>query len=137
VQKAASVQKVSVGQKASSGPKVNPDSEASVEPVASPEPIASAELDEGSAADRMGLSMHALSDEEKRASGLPVGLMVDVATGPAAHAGIRPGDIVVSLDGELVESEDQAGAMEAKAKKAIAVLIQRHNVRSFVSIELR
>lgn len=139
--KAVSVQKASVALKANPVPKVKPDSEATVEPVAdsvaSAEPLAGAEPDEGSAADRLGLSMHSLSEEEKRASGLPVGLMVDVVSGPAAHAGIRPGDIVVSLDGELVESEEQAGELEAKAKKTVAVLIQRRNSRGFVSVDLR
>ncbi|MGV2287124.1 PDZ domain-containing protein [Trinickia sp. YCB016] len=63
--------------------------------------------------------------------------MVDEVTGPAARAGIQPGDIVLSFNGELLESQDDASALEAKAKKPIAVLIQRHNVRRFVSIEAR
>ncbi|WP_367872609.1 PDZ domain-containing protein [Trinickia violacea] len=63
--------------------------------------------------------------------------MVDAVTGPAARAGIQPGDIVLSFNGELVESPDEASSLEARAKRQIAVLIQRHNVRRFVSIELR
>ncbi|WP_408216544.1 trypsin-like peptidase domain-containing protein [Paraburkholderia sediminicola] len=92
---------------------------------------------EGGATDRLGLIMHPLSEGERRASGLAVGLMVDEVHGPAAAAGIQPGDIVLSLNGTLVESQEQVAALEAKAAKEIAVLIQRNNARSFVSVELR
>ncbi|RZF26227.1 PDZ domain-containing protein [Paraburkholderia sp. UYCP14C] len=89
------------------------------------------------ASDRLGLTMHPLTDDEKRASDLPEGMMVDAVTGPAASAGIHTGDIVLSLDGELIESGEQAGAVEAKAKKGISVLIQRQNARRFVSVPLK
>ena len=91
----------------------------------------------GSAADRLGLIMHPLSEDERRTSGLAVGLMVDGVSGPAARAGIQPGDVVLSLNDTLVESPEQVAALEAKAGKEIAVLIQRHNARSFVSVKLR
>lgn len=92
---------------------------------------------EGSAADRLGLAMHPLSEGERRTTGLAVGLMVDGVHGPAARAGIQPGDIVLSLNGNLVETQEQVAALEAKAGKGMAVLIQRNNARSFVSVELR
>ena len=72
---------------------------------------------DGSAGDRLGLSMHPLSEDERRASDLAVGLMVDGVDGPAASAGIQPGDIVLSLNGTLVESQEQVAALEAKAAK--------------------
>ncbi|MCC8402900.1 trypsin-like peptidase domain-containing protein [Paraburkholderia sp. MMS20-SJTN17] len=89
------------------------------------------------AADRLGLVTHPLSEDERRKSGLPLGLMVDASSGPAANAGIKVGDIVVSLDDTLVESQDQAAALEAKAKKMVAVLIQRDNARNFVSVKVK
>jgi S1-C subfamily serine protease len=54
--------------------------------------------------------MHPLSEGERRASGLAVGLMVDEVHGPAASADIQPGDIVLSLNGTLVESQEQVAA---------------------------
>ncbi|MBB5510357.1 trypsin-like peptidase domain-containing protein [Paraburkholderia atlantica] len=89
------------------------------------------------APDRLGLTMHPLNNDEKRASDLPGGMMVDQVTGPAAAAGIRTGDIVLSLNGELIESREQASALEAKAKNGISVLIQRQHARRFVSVTLR
>ena len=96
-----------------------------------------ARQNEDGAPDRLGLIIHPLSEGERRASGLAVGLMVDGVSGPAASAGIQPGDIIVSLNDTLVESQEQVATLEAKAGKVIAVLIQRHNARSFVSVKLR
>ncbi|RKP52806.1 trypsin-like peptidase domain-containing protein [Trinickia fusca] len=93
--------------------------------------------DEAVSGDRLGLIMHALNEDERRMSDLPIGMMVDSVSGPAANAGIRPGDIVLSLNDTLVESPEQAAALETKAGKTVAVLIQRDHVRSFVSIKLR
>ncbi|MEM5403435.1 trypsin-like peptidase domain-containing protein [Paraburkholderia unamae] len=89
------------------------------------------------AADRLGLIAHALSAEEKRTTGLPLGLMVESSTGPAASAGVRAGDVVLSLDDTLVESQEQAVALEAKATKSMSLLIQRNNARSFVAVKIR
>ncbi|WP_245643760.1 trypsin-like peptidase domain-containing protein [Paraburkholderia oxyphila] len=89
------------------------------------------------AADRLGLVMHALTEDEKRSTGLPLGLMVDDSIGPAAKAGVRPGDVVLTLDETLVETQDQAAALEAKATKSMEVLIQRNHARSFVAVKLR
>ncbi|HKR38991.1 MAG TPA: trypsin-like peptidase domain-containing protein [Paraburkholderia sp.] len=89
------------------------------------------------AADRLGLIAHALSAEEKRSTGLPLGLMVEASTGPAASAGVRAGDVVLSLDDTLVESQEQAVALEAKATKSVSLLIQRNNARSFVAVKIR
>nr|WP_240161008.1 trypsin-like peptidase domain-containing protein [Burkholderia sp. Ax-1719] len=90
-----------------------------------------------SASDRLGLVSHALSEDERRSSGLPLGLMVDSASGPAARAGVRPGDIVLSLNDTLIETHDQAIALEAKATRSMALLIQRNNARSFVDVKLQ
>ena len=87
--------------------------------------------------DRLGLSMHPLNEDERRANDLAVGLMVDGVDGAAASAGIQPGDIVLSLNDTLVETQADVSALEAKAGKQVAVLIQRGHARSFVSVAVR
>ncbi|WP_216674395.1 PDZ domain-containing protein [Paraburkholderia madseniana] len=87
--------------------------------------------------DRLGLSMHPLNEDERRASDLAVGLMVDGVDGPAAKAGIQSGDIVLSLNDTLVETQADVTALEAKAGKQVAVLIQRNHARSFVLVEVK
>ncbi|MBR8141714.1 trypsin-like peptidase domain-containing protein [Burkholderia sp. AU19243] len=86
--------------------------------------------------DRLGLTMHALSDTERRSTGLAVGMMVDAVHGPAAKAGIRPGDVVLELNDTLLETPDDVPMLEAKGG-VIAVLIQRDNARKFVSVRAR
>ncbi|WP_322046311.1 trypsin-like peptidase domain-containing protein [Paraburkholderia sp. J67] len=90
-----------------------------------------------SVADRLGLVTHALSEDERRSSGLPLGLMVDASTGAAARAGVKPGDIVLSLNDTLIETHEQAMALESKATRSMALLIQRNNARSFVDVKLQ
>ncbi|MFM0370810.1 trypsin-like peptidase domain-containing protein [Paraburkholderia aspalathi] len=92
---------------------------------------------EGGSGDRLGLSMHPLNEDERRANDLAVGLMVDGVDGAAASAGIQPGDIVLSLNDTLVETQADVSALEAKAGKQVAVLIQRGRARSFVSVAVR
>lgn len=86
--------------------------------------------------DRLGLTMHALSDAERRSTGLAVGMMVDAVHGPAAHAGIRPGDVVLELNDTLLETPDDVQSLEASGG-VISVLIQRDNARRFVSVRAR
>lgn len=87
--------------------------------------------------ERLGLVMHALSESERRSTGLPVGLMVDDVRNPAAKAGVRRGDVVLSLNETLVETQDQANEIVARSGKVVSLLIQRNNARSFVSVKLR
>ncbi|MCA8251877.1 trypsin-like peptidase domain-containing protein [Burkholderia sp. AU31624] len=86
--------------------------------------------------DRLGLTMHALSDDERRSTGLAVGMMVDAVHGPAAKAGIQPGDVVLELNDTLLETPDDIPTLEANGS-VIAVLIQRNNARKFVSVRAR
>ncbi|MGU7770566.1 trypsin-like peptidase domain-containing protein [Burkholderia sp. MR1-5-21] len=98
------------------------------------EPVAALSAGGG---DRLGLTMHPLTDDERRSTGLAVGMMVDDVHGPAAAAGIQPGDVVLELNDTLLETPDDVAALEAKGGKVIAVLIQRNNARRFVSVHAR
>jgi Do/DeqQ family serine protease len=105
--------------------------------VGASEENAGARQNEGSVVDRLGLAMHPLNEGERRASGLAEGLMVDGVYGAVASAGIQLGDIVLSLNGTLVSSQEEMAALAAKAGKKVALLIQRDHARSFISVELR
>ncbi|WP_175953916.1 trypsin-like peptidase domain-containing protein [Burkholderia sp. BCC0405] len=91
----------------------------------------------GDGGDRLGLTMHALNDDERRSTGLAVGMMVDAVHGPAARAGIQPGDVVLELNDTLLETPDDIQSLEASGGSVIAVLIQRNNARRFVSVHAR
>ncbi|MFX1766741.1 trypsin-like peptidase domain-containing protein [Paraburkholderia sp. A1RI-2L] len=110
--------------------------QAAVQPPAKPPVTPDAQAPRHTA-DRLGLITHSLTDDEKRSTGLPLGLMVEDSTGPAAKAGVRRGDVVLTLNEMLVETEDQAAELEAKATRSMDVLIQRNHARSFVAVKLQ
>ena len=97
--------------------------------------VASAESKEANLG-RLGLGLRALTPEERRQVGGKGGLMVESVSGAAARAGIRSGDVVLSVNGEPVSSVEQLRGLVAKASKRVALLIQRDDVKLFVPIEL-
>lgn len=85
---------------------------------------------------RLGLALRSLTPQERRQVESPDGLLVEGVSGPAARAGIRPGDVVVSVNGQPVRDVLQLRALLAKAGKNVALLIERENARIFVPVEL-
>jgi serine protease Do len=85
---------------------------------------------------KLGLAVRPLTSDERSQAGVPAGLLVERASGPAAEAGIQPGDVVLSADGTAVESVDQLRNVLRNHKDAIALLIQRGDQRIFVPVQL-
>ncbi len=93
----------------------------------------------GDEAGRLGVAVRPLRpDEAKRFGSIASGngLVVEEASGPAAEAGIEPGDVILSFNGQPVQSAEQLKGLIAKAGKNAALLIQRGRARIFVPIEL-
>ncbi len=99
------------------------------------EKTASAESKE-TAQSKLGLALRALTPEERRQIDGKGGLLVENVSGAAARAGIRPGDVVLSVNGETVTTVEQLRALVAKASKRVALLIQRRDAKLFVPIDL-
>ena len=85
---------------------------------------------------RLGLALRSLTPDERRQVENPNGLIVESVSGPAARAGIQPGDVIVSLNGQTVHDVAQLRALLDKAGKNVALLIERDNARIFVPVEL-
>ena len=64
----------------------------------------------GSAAEggKLGLAVRPLTAEEQRQANTHGGLVVERASGPAADAGIQPGDVVLAANGAPVANADAA-----------------------------
>ena len=90
----------------------------------------------GSSQARLGLALRPLNQDERQQAGISGGLIVEDAQGPAAEAGIQPGDIVLSVDGTAVQNIIQLRKMVQAHDKQIALLIQRGDARLFVPVTL-
>jgi len=84
----------------------------------------------------LGLTVRPLSPSERAQAGVPSGLLVENATGPAASAGIKAGDIVLSADGTPVDTVKELRRIVSHHKHAIALLVQHGNQRIFVPVQL-
>ena len=84
---------------------------------------------------RLGLAVRALTDEEKKEAELANGLVVEQASGPAAQAGIRQGDVILAVNGKPVKSAADLRAATSKGK-VVALLIQREDAKIFVPVEI-
>jgi serine protease Do len=85
---------------------------------------------------KLGLAVRPLTEQEQRQGNVKGGLVVESSSGPAAEAGIQPGDVVLAANGAPVNNAaDLRGAVE-KSKGHIALLIQRGDTRLFVPVRV-
>ncbi|MCB1914414.1 MAG: DegQ family serine endoprotease [Rhodocyclaceae bacterium] len=85
---------------------------------------------------RLGLALRPLTDDERRRSGVEEGLLVLEVAGPASRAGIRPGDVVLALNGRAVDGVAALKKLLDGAGKHVALLVQRNDARIFVPVEI-
>ncbi len=85
---------------------------------------------------RLGVAVRPLTPEERRQADLKGGLFVEQAGGAAARAGIRPGDIIVSVNGQPIGDIEQLRGIIAKSGKRAAILVERGDSRLFVPVDL-
>ena len=82
---------------------------------------------------RLGLALRPLQPEDRAGNR---GLIVEQASGPAATAGVKPGDIVIAINGTPASSVDAVREQVAGAGGSVALLISRNGERIFVPIKM-
>jgi len=90
--------------------------------------------DESADKGRLGLAVRPLSPQEQEAANVSGGLLVQGVNGPAARAGVAPGDIVLQAGGKPVKSVEDLRAA-TRSGKTIALLVQRGEQRLFVPLQ--
>ena len=99
-----------------------------------PRPAASREAPKPQAVTSLGLGVSDLTDAEKRERKVKAGVKVETADGIAARAGLRPGDVILSIGNTDVTSARQFEQLVGKLEKGkpVSVLVRRGEQSNFL-----
>ncbi len=100
------------------------------------EKVASAEGDSSAKPGKLGVAVRPLTGEERKQIEVEGGLLVENVEGPAARAGVRPGDVILALNDQPVKNAGQLRRLVEKSRGPIALLIQREGNKIYVPIRL-
>lgn len=113
----------------------NKDMTLDVKVEEAPNASASSNASKTAAANKLGVTVRPLNDEEK-AKAETEGLLVTESTGAARKAGIREGDIIVNVNGVKIKKTDDLARVLEKNKN-LRVLVQRRDGRIFIPVRLK
>jgi serine protease Do len=95
-----------------------------------------ADADGGVQPGQLGLNMRPLTRDERREAKIEQGLVIENVAGPAAKAGIEPGDVLLAINGRPVQSLEQVKLVLQGKPKSVALLVQRDGDKIFVPVNL-
>jgi serine protease Do len=90
----------------------------------------------GDRAGQLGLALRPLTRDERRQVQSEGGMLVENVSGPAARAGIEPGDVLIAINGKPVTSIEQVKSVMGAKPKSVALLVERDGERIFVPVNL-
>jgi serine protease Do len=85
--------------------------------------------------EKLGIAARPLTSEERQEIGHG-GLVVEDVNGPAALAGIQPGDVIISIGAAKVTTVEGLKQQVDKAGKNVALLIERNGQKIFVPVRV-
>ncbi len=87
-------------------------------------------------ASQFGLTVRPLDPQEKEQADTQGNLVVEQVTGPAASAGVQPGDIILGVNGKRVKTVKELQEEARSSGKNVALLIQREDAQIFVPLRI-
>ncbi len=98
--------------------------------------VANRDVEEPAKADKLGLSVRPLGADERRNAETEGYLLVEDVTGPAAQAGVRPGDVILGVNGKPVKSLAELKTATSNGSKTVAILLEREGAQLFLPIRI-
>jgi len=97
---------------------------------------AGAEKKNDGASSKLGLAGRALTAQEATRLGVPGGVVVEAASGPAAKAGLQAGDVIVGINNQPITGIEQFRKLLDAAGNRFALLVQRGGNRIFMPVRI-
>jgi len=87
---------------------------------------------------KLGLALSELTSEQRKELQVSSGLLVEDVQGPAARAGIQPGDVILSLNNSEMKTVEQfqQALTHLENRRNVAVLVKRGDSTQFVTIKI-
>jgi serine protease Do len=87
---------------------------------------------------RLGLAVQPLTPEEKKAADTDSGVRVVSADGPAAAAGVRPGDIVLAVNSQRIRNAEDLRKQVASIDdgEVAALLVRRNDGQLYIPVRM-
>ncbi len=89
-------------------------------------------------ANKLGLALAELTAEQRKQLEVESGLLVEDAQGPSSKAGIRAGDVILSINNTEVKTLDQFNQAVAKleGRRNVALLVKRGESTQFITLRI-
>jgi len=91
----------------------------------------------GEDAGELGLTIRPLTREEQRQVETEGRVVVEGVSGAAATAGVRPGDIILGVNGKPVDSVKDLRDAVKNGKSTVALLVQRGGAQVFIPVRTK
>jgi serine protease Do len=98
--------------------------------------VSNTRSDSPAKADKLGLSVRPLAESERRSADTQGYLLVEDVDGPAAAAGVRPGDVILGVNGKTVKSLAELKHATETGARTVAILVERNGGQLFFPIRL-
>ena len=85
---------------------------------------------------RLGIAVRPLTPQERKQVDTEGRLVVQEVSGPAAVAGVQPGDIILGVNGKPVTSVQQLRGAVNGQHTTVALLVERGNAQIFIPIRV-